>query len=411
MRACIERELDQAIIGAGPDFAGACRRWGDGVDDPVRFATNLAWFWRGVCRCRVSYREVGADGLPALARVFGAQDELRAKIEDVGILRRVYERGRPGEAQLAAVEGNCGRRNIETLAGGPIEATQDAEGASAVDDVLVRAIDDDVAAFLSADGRPIAKSDLAVIAAAGDGGGAAILLRAVNAIGETIVGCDVIELRRRLVVPGGPCGAAVEADGGALIAAENHARGVVGSDPQSVVIIAAGSAFYRFEIFSAVGGAIERGVGDVHYVWVARIRGDTAEIPAALPDARVRRRAARISAGVVGATDAAFARVNETVNAVAVVARGDCDSDAAQTFAGETVTGDLTPGDAVVGGFVEAAAGAAGGRVNIPGRAAGLPQGCVDDLGLSGVGAEIDRTAVVIFPKNFGPGGAAIAGA
>src|ERR1700733_9779331 len=114
---------------------------------------------------------------------------------------------------------------------------------------------------------------------------------------------------------------------------------------------------------------------------------------------------------MVGAIGAAFARVNETVDAIAIVAGGDCDSDAAQTFAGETVAGDLTPGDAVVGGFVQAAARAAAGRVNIPGRAAGLPQGCVDDLGLRGVGAKVNRAAVVIFAENFCPGGAAIAGA
>src|ERR1700733_11336909 len=114
---------------------------------------------------------------------------------------------------------------------------------------------------------------------------------------------------------------------------------------------------------------------------------------------------------MVGAIGAAFARVNESVNAISIVTGSDCDSDAAQTFAGETVAGDLTPGDAVVGGFIEAAAGAAGGRVNIPGRAAGLPQGCVDDLGLSGVGAEVNRAAVVILAENFCPSGAAIAGA
>src|SRR5580693_3069602 len=149
-------------------------------------------------------------------------------MEDAGILRRGCYWGRPGEAQLAAVERNRGGRNVETLPGGPTEAAQHAEGAAAVDDIGIRAVDDDVAAFFATDGRPIAKSDLAVIAAAGDGGGAAVLLRAVDAVGETIVCGDVIELGRRLIEPGGPCGAAVHADGRALIAAENHTGGIVG---------------------------------------------------------------------------------------------------------------------------------------------------------------------------------------
>ena len=258
-----------------------------------------------------------------------AEDKLRAEIEDAGILRRVHDRRRPREAKFAAVERNCGGRNVESLRGGPIEAAQDAEGAAAVDDIWIRAVHYDVAAFFSTDGRPIAKSDLAVIAAAGDGGGAAVLLRAVDAIGETVVGGDVIELRRRLIEPGGPCGAAVHADGGALVAAENHARGVVGSDPESVVIVAAGGAFYRFEIFAAVGGAIERGVCNVHDVRVARIRGDAAEVPAALPDARVGRNAMPGLSGIVGAIDAAFVRINYGVDAVAIVAGSDGDSDAA----------------------------------------------------------------------------------
>ena len=40
-----------------------------------------------------------------------------------------------------------------------------------------------------------------MIGTAGHGGTAAVLLRAVNVVGKFVVGDDVIELRRRLVVP------------------------------------------------------------------------------------------------------------------------------------------------------------------------------------------------------------------
>ena len=48
-------------------------------------------------------------------------------------------------------------------------------------------------------------------------------------------------------------------------------------------------------------------------------------------------------ASIVGTIDAAFMGVNYRVNAIAIVAGGDGDSDAAQAFAGETVAGALIP--------------------------------------------------------------------
>ena len=81
-----------------------------------------------------------------------------------------------------------------------------------------------------------------MIGPAGDGGASAILLRAVHDVRKLVVGDDMIELCGWLVVPGAPGLAAVEADGSALIRSENHAVGILGIDPDLVVIVTAGRA-------------------------------------------------------------------------------------------------------------------------------------------------------------------------
>ena len=79
-------------------------------------------------------------------------------------------------------------RDVLRLPGAFIEARQAAVGIADVKDVLVLGIDGDVAALAAAHGIPIAGVDLAVIGAAGNGGGAAILLGAVDVVRELVVG-------------------------------------------------------------------------------------------------------------------------------------------------------------------------------------------------------------------------------
>ncbi len=67
---------------------------------------------------------------------------------------------------------------------------------------------------------PVAKSDFAEVAAAGGADAAAFLLSAIDPVRKLVVGDDVIELRRGLVVPGTPGLSAIHADGRALIDGE-----------------------------------------------------------------------------------------------------------------------------------------------------------------------------------------------
>src|SRR5271167_41909 len=60
----------------------------------------------------------------------------------------------------------------------------------------------------------------------------------INVVRKLIVGDDAIELRRRLVVPGGPSLSVVKADGRSLVCAENQPRRICRINPKLVVVVA-----------------------------------------------------------------------------------------------------------------------------------------------------------------------------
>src|SRR5437588_12293626 len=130
-----------------------------------------------------------------------------------------------------------------------VEAPQYAVSVARICNVWSARVRRNVASLSSAHRMPIAKCDLAVIAAAGSFGGAAILLGAIHVIRKLIIGGHVIKLRRRLVEPRAPGFGAIHAYGGALIAAKNHALGILRIDPQAVIVVAARRAFDRLKIF------------------------------------------------------------------------------------------------------------------------------------------------------------------
>ena len=131
--------------------------------------------------------------------------------------------------------------DVLRLAGALVEAHHPA----AVDDVRVERVGGDVGVLVGADADPVAKRDLAAVAAAGGADGAALLLAAVDPVGKLVVGRDVVELGRGLVVPGAPGAAAVDRDVGALIGHEEHDLGMERVDPDAVVVVTAGRALDR----------------------------------------------------------------------------------------------------------------------------------------------------------------------
>ena len=171
----------------------------------------------------------------------GAKNVLRGVIDDVGIVRGNHDGHGPGVAiflQRGRVAVGIFGPFLDALRliGAAIEAREDGAFVVGVDDVRIARVGNDVAAFAAADGVPIARRSLAVIAARANADGRVVLLRAVDAVLKIVVGGDVVELRGRLVVLRGPVFAAVDADGGAAVVAVDHAICVVGIDPQGVMI-------------------------------------------------------------------------------------------------------------------------------------------------------------------------------
>ena len=109
------------------------------------------------------------------------------------------------------------RGDVLGLSGSSVEA----HDAAAIDDVGVEWVGCHVGVFVGPDPQPVAKRDLAAIAAAGDADGTALLLAAADPVGELILsGGHVVELRRGLVVPGAPGAAAVDRHDGSLVGHE-----------------------------------------------------------------------------------------------------------------------------------------------------------------------------------------------
>src|SRR5690242_3970018 len=125
---------------------------------------------------------------------------------------------------------------------------------AAVDEVWVERIRGDVAVLLDAERMPFTIADPPIVAPALHTGGPAFLLAAAHAIRECVVGADVVELRRRLVVPGAPRVAAVHRHHGALVHAEDHDVGIVWIDPEAVVVVATRRTAKRLEALAAVRG-------------------------------------------------------------------------------------------------------------------------------------------------------------
>src|SRR5581483_228265 len=200
---------------------------------------------------------------------------------------------------------------------------------------------------------------------------------------------------------------AVDADDGALIAAENHAIGVVGRDPELVVIVAARRSLERLaERLAAVARTVDAGVRDVDEIGVLRIGDDLAEVPAASPDALIARRLRPRRAAVVGAEEAALLRVDDRVHA-AGPRGGDRQPDAAASL-DRNPRVDLLPVVAAVGRLEDPAAGTVGGRVHAPRRTPRVPERRVDRARVRRIDREIDRADVVALEEHFLPRRAAV---
>ena len=130
-------------------------------------------------------------------------------------------------------------RNVSLVVGG-------------IHDIRVWRIRCDVSRFASAYVIPVGAVDGAFVAAARDANGGVILLRSVNPIRHRIVGNDMVELRRRLIILARPVLATIQSHSHAAVVRRDHALGIHRIDPQAVVV--AVRNFYLIEQVPAIGG-------------------------------------------------------------------------------------------------------------------------------------------------------------
>src|SRR3989442_1191199 len=172
-------------------------------------------------------------------------------------------------------------RDVLGLAGALVETGNQALVVAGVNNVGVGRIGRDVARFPTAHRIPVGTIDGAVVAAAGDGDGAVVLLRPVDVVRSAGIGNDVIELRRGLIVLARPSFASIQTHSDATIVGNDHAGGIPGINPHAVVIAVWGPDLV--EGAPAVGRFIEVHVGDINRVGILRVGDDVHVIPRTLP--------------------------------------------------------------------------------------------------------------------------------
>ena len=136
----------------------------EGEDGVVVFDAGVVLRDRPAGRCLLRLivaRQIGADGLPALAFVGGLHQHVGADVERLGIVRRKGDREAPLEAILqrvrAVAHGVIGPGvDVAHLAGAVVLARDQVAVGAGVDDLRIARIGRDPAAFAAAHVVPIA---------------------------------------------------------------------------------------------------------------------------------------------------------------------------------------------------------------------------------------------------------------
>ena len=175
-------------------------------------------------------------------------------------------------------------KNVLRLTGATIESRQFA----ADDNVWIERIGNDVTIFLRRNRSPVAECDLAFVTAAFDSDRTAFLLTAVKPIRKRVVRADVIQLRRRLVIPRAPALSAIHGDDRALVGPEKNDVGIIRIDPNILVIVATGRAAPAVPGFAAVRRFPTNDAGRVNDLRIFRIEPHHRQIAPANSEARAR---------------------------------------------------------------------------------------------------------------------------
>ena len=353
----IAGHVDEAVVRTGPNQPRLARRFSSGKNRRVVFHARVV-LGDGSARRNellgLAAGEVGRDNLPGRATVGGSVQKLRARVEVLGVMRREENGEIPLEAVAhafsAAAHGVVrphvdGARHVQVV----VEPREKTAVAPSIYDIVVAGIWRQVSALSTGRALPVVVGNEAAAGTGIDADGRVVLLRAVNAVREGIVGGDTVELRRRLVHVRRPGCAGIVADLGATVVGNDQPARIIGRDPQIVVVAVRGIP--RLEGASTVRGDVVRHVHDVDAVGVLGIRIDAGVIPSALAQAPVRVEQFPGGAGIVRAVHAAVFVFDDGPNPVGVDRRhGDAD-DAVRPIGQAFVVHERRPGRTAVLGL------------------------------------------------------------
>src|SRR6185437_7658960 len=117
-------------------------------------------------------------------------------------------------------------------------------------------------------------ADLAERTSTGDGERAAILLAAVDPVGIPVIGGDLVDLGRLLVVPRAPGSTAVETDRRPLIPTVHDMAWIGRIDPPLVRVVAPGGSFEGNQGATPIGGSVDTGTHCVDDIRITRVDQD-----------------------------------------------------------------------------------------------------------------------------------------
>src|ERR1700733_1836901 len=191
-----------------------------------------------------------------MAAVCCFEKDVAGQIQDVWVDGREHQWRRPPQSVFAGAYGLW--RDILILTGEHIEPGD----LASVNDVRLQGVGRDITVFFGADRVPFPERDFAIVAPAAGSDRAAFLLPTVDPIWKLVVGDDMVELGRWLVIPGTPALSSVHGYDGALIGNQQDDVRVVRVNPKSMVVVAARRAPEAVEGCAAISGFVRRSIRD-----------------------------------------------------------------------------------------------------------------------------------------------------
>ena len=163
-------------------------------------------------------RQVRANGFPTGALVRGPKDDVASGIEHVRVVRgkdngicpleAIFEiPGTPATVGLGPDRDNAHLPAAVIIAQQHPATTRRTTDGPGVDNIGIVGMYGNITALRAPYGIAVTPENGPFVGTAGDADGAIVLLCAIDAIGELVVGCNMIKLRRGLVVNRRPCGA------------------------------------------------------------------------------------------------------------------------------------------------------------------------------------------------------------